>query len=67
MEGSNTLLSTALLTFGVCGIIGVLVDIDHVIAHKRGLDHRFLHPYYLLVAGVIIFCCLTRIGGLLVQ
>ena len=49
------------------GCISVLVDFDHVIAYKRKLDHRFLHPYYLWIACIVIFCCLTLLGGFICQ
>ena len=60
------ILATTLLAFWFCGCVGVLVDLDHVIAHKRNLDHRFLHPIFMLVACVVIFCCIAHLGGLVI-
>jgi len=62
-----SVLASSLLAFGVCGCVGVLVDIDHVIAHKFGKDYRFLHVYYLLVACIILCGCFTYLGRLLVK
>jgi len=53
------------LVIGICsGCVGVLVDIDHVIAHKFHKDYRFLHKYYLMASLVIIICCGTYLARL---
>ena len=51
--------------FGGC--ISVLVDADHIIAHKLGKKDRFLHKYYLLAAGIIICGCLAYCGRLYIK
>jgi len=58
----------ALLIGFFCGIVCVLVDIDHFIAYAFGIEYpRFLHPYYFALSiGIIIGCC-AYIGGLLVN
>ena len=60
--------SFPLLAFWVCGLAGILIDIDHPISFylvpKR--DRRFFHTP-ILVADCIILCSLSAyIGGLLV-
>lgn len=60
------MLYTALLVFGLCGLVGVLVDLDHL-ANKT-LDYtrdRKLHKYYLIVSCVVLSCCVSYLGGLL--
>ena len=43
---------TSLLAFGVCGLAGVLVDLDHPAAFLLGIRHsRFLH------IPIFVICC----------
>jgi len=53
----------------LCGVIGVLVDIDHIIAYYwvRSLDGRFLHTPLLIISCVVLCGCCTYIGGLLLR
>lgn len=51
-----------------CGVISVLVDLDHPISLALGWEistARFLHPYSLALACVVIICCCAYIGRLL--
>lgn len=59
---------TSPLLVGICcGVICVLVDIDHFIALPLGWNPRFLHPYYFaLSCGIIVGCC-TYVGGRILQ
>jgi len=64
--------STALLVFGACGIIGVLVDADHFLAlliwrywKPTFWNGRFLHTPILIGACLVILACGTYWGGLL--
>jgi len=52
----------------LCGVISVLVDLDHIIAHYwlTGLDGRFLHTPLLIISCGILFSCCAYIGGLLI-
>jgi hypothetical protein len=56
---------SALFAFGVCGVVGVLVDIDHLIAYFLLLpreDWRFLHTP-LLIVSCIMLCGLSAYCG----
>ena len=58
--------NASLLAFCVCGIAGVLVDIDHIIANLLlpELSGRFLHTP-LLIASSVVLCGLgAYLGGL---
>ena len=65
------LLEYALLAFGLCGLIGVLVDLDHPFAYYilgRRVDdsQRYLHKP-ILIASILSICLLgAYIGRLLV-
>jgi hypothetical protein len=44
----------ALLVFGICGIAGVLIDVDHIImCVEPAADGRFMHPVIGLAAFII--------------
>lgn len=43
----------------LCGLAGVLVDADHIIAYHTGLDGRFLHVPFLIIS-VIMLCLIRR-------
>ncbi len=45
----------AFLAFILCGAVGVLVDIDHPISERLGLDPRFLHILILIASVVAIW------------
>ena len=62
---------TALLIFGICGFVGILLDIDHLFAlliwryWKPTFNNgRFLHKYYLITACLIFLGVGTYLGGL---
>ena len=50
----------------LCGLAGVLVDIDDFIAYYwlTTLDARFLHTPLLIVSCVVLCGCCAYIGGL---
>ena len=53
----------------LCGVIGILVDIDHPIAYYwiRSLNGRFLHTPLLITSGIVLCGCCAYIGGLLIR
>ena len=58
----------AFCTFCVCGITGVLVDIDHIISWStKGLEGRFLHTPLLIFAGGIILITCAYLGRLYIK
>ena len=58
------MLWTALLVGILCGIIGILIDIDHPISHLNGWSGRFLHTPLLTVSGVVLCGLIAYFGGL---
>jgi len=61
------MLYTALFIFGICGIAGVLVDLDHL--WNKSLDYtkdKRFHRHILIVGCVILSGCISYFGGLLV-
>jgi len=60
---------TTLLVFGVCGIAGVLVDVDYVILYYfvPEWSRRFLHTPLLITASIVICCLGTYLGGLYIR
>ena len=63
----NTLFRTSLLIIGICGISGVLVDIDHFISYYfiPEWSGRFLHTPILFTCCVVLCGLITYLGGLL--
>ena len=61
-----TVVGVPLWVILLCGLVGVLVDIDHFIAHYwlTTLDARFLHTPLLIVSCVVLCGCCAYIGGL---
>ena len=59
----------ALLVFGICGIVGVLVDLDHVISYYLvpQWSGRFLHTPLLVVSSAVLCGLITYIGGLFIR
>jgi len=59
------MLFNALLIGLLCGVVGVLVDLDHVVAFfvKRG--GRIFHPYLLVVSSIGLCGLIAYLGGLL--
>ncbi len=53
-------LGVPLYVIGICGVVGVLVDLDHIIA----FGGRFLHTPLLIGSGVILIGCCAYIAGL---
>jgi len=53
----------------LCGLVGILIDIDHPIAYYwiRDLDGRFLHTPLLIASCVVLCGCGAYIGGLLIR
>jgi hypothetical protein len=60
----------ALHPFWFCGMVGVLVDFDHVIQmlwFKEMLIGRFLHTPIFIMCGIVLCCACAYIGRLGVQ
>ncbi len=59
----------ALLVFGICGTVGVLVDIDHLVSYYLipEWSARFLHTPLLIASSVVILGLGTYLGGLLIR
>jgi membrane associated rhomboid family serine protease len=55
----------ALLVGLLCGVVSVLVDLDHIVGHYLGWNGRFLHTPLLIVAGVVILSLGAYLGRLL--
>ena len=52
----------------LCGCLCVFIDIDHPIALAIGIeDARFLHPYYFILACLIVCGVFAYVGGLLLK
>ena len=53
----------------LCGVVGILVDIDHPISYYwlRSLDGRFLHTPLLIGCGCVLLGVGAYIAGLLVK
>lgn len=50
----------------LCGVCGVLLDLDHPIAYALNIGYpRFLHPVYFYISCGIIIGCISCVGGLL--
>ncbi len=64
-----TLRSASLLAFWLCGIAGLLVDIDHPIAYYllQEASGRFLHTPILIVGGIVLCCLGTYLAGLFIR
>jgi len=58
-----------LWTILLCGLAGILIDIDHPIAYYwlTGLDTRFLHTPLLVSSSIMLCGCYAYIGGLYVR
>jgi len=67
VEGHSVLFVT--LVVGVlCGCVGVLIDLDHVIAFYLGSTHGRMFHKPLLVGGCLILCgCIAYIGRLYIE
>lgn len=53
-----------LWVIGVCGVAGVLADIDHLIAHFAGWDGRFLHTPLLIISSLVLLGLGSYLAGL---
>lgn len=67
----NKILKSPLFTFSLCGLCGILPDIDHAIAAQIGIPRdslaRLVHfPIFVVVSCLIIYLC-TLLGGLYVK
>ncbi len=53
----------------LCGVLGVLVDIDHPIAHYLipEWSGRFLHAPLLIISGVVLCGCCAYCAGLYIR
>lgn len=60
------MLLTTLLVGLICGVVGVLVDLDHIIAFFTKHRGRILHPYLLVISFVMLCSLIAYLGRLLV-
>ena len=53
----------------LCGVIGILVDLDHPIAYYwlTKFNGQFLHTPLLIISCVVLCGCGAYIGGLLIR
>ena len=53
----------------LCGVVGILVDIDHLIAYYLvpKWSERFLHTPLLIISCAVLCGCGAYLGGLLVR
>ena len=58
------MLVDALLVGLLCGAVGVLVDLDHIIGFVLRCDGRVFHKAMFIGAGVVCFGVIAYIGGL---
>jgi len=67
MGKNSSRLRNALFVGIICGVAGVLVDVDHVISHYSSgeKEARYLHSPLLILSSGILICCYTYITGLL--
>lgn len=65
----SSLFGIPLWVIVLCGVIGILVDIDHPIAYYwlRSLDGQFLHTPLLIASGVVLCGCCAYLGGLCIK
>ena len=58
--------TTPLRVFCVCGLVGLLVELDHVVSYVyQGQASRFAHQGIMLASSVILIIAGTYIGGLI--
>lgn len=64
-----SLFGIPLWVIGVCGLVGVLIDLDHIIAYywATGLNGRFLHTPILIFSGLVLVGLGSYLAGLLVK
>ena len=48
----------------LCGLVGILVDLDHIIAYYKGWEGRCLHTPLLIISSLVLGGCSTYRGGL---
>lgn len=61
----NTKFKSSFRYFWICGIIGILIDTDHVIAHIFSISNsRFAHPYIMLVVCIMLCFVCAYLGRL---
>jgi len=59
----------ALLAFVICGIAGVLIDVDHLISYcfVPEWDRHFLHAPLLIASCAVLVGLGAYLGGLLIR
>lgn len=67
MEIYYTMLYDALFVGFLCGVVGVLVDLDHAIAFFTDRSGRFLHTPLLIVSSTVLCSLIAYLGGLLLE
>jgi hypothetical protein len=55
-----------LLAFWICGVVGVLIDLDHPIGYIFGLDGQSYHTPLLYIASVVLCGISAYLGGLFI-
>ncbi len=65
----TSLFGVPLWVISVCGITGVLVDIDHLIAYYwlTGLDGKFLHTPLFFISCLVFFGLSAYLTRLFIQ
>ena len=58
-----------LWAIGLCGLVGMAVDIDHPIAYYllQNWSGRFLHTPLAIVSGLVLLCVGTLVAGQVVR
>jgi len=55
----------ALLVGLLCGVVGVLTDLDHIVAYFVKHSGRVYHTHILIVASCVFVGLIAYLGGLL--
>lgn len=58
----------ALLVGLMCGLVGVLVDLDHIVAYYAGYpagSGRVFHEHILIASGIMLCGLIAYLAGLL--
>jgi hypothetical protein len=67
MEVYTKVFWDALLVGIYCGVVGVLVDFDHIIAFilkRDNTDAKILHTPLFIITGIVFIGIIAYIGGL---
>jgi len=68
---SHKILESPLFIFSLCGVCGILPDLDHAMAVQLCLDPqraaRFIHFPIFVVVGCIVCCLCALLGRLCIK